>query len=44
MAGEHEFQDMAAHERDYGRFNALMKWGTILSFIFGAIAVLVIAS
>lgn len=44
MAAEHEVQpDTPAHVRDYSRFVALMKWGTIISFITGAIVVLIIA-
>lgn len=45
MAAEHEVQtDAQAHVRDYSLFVWLMKWGTIISFIIGAIVVLIIAS
>lgn len=36
--------DFPAHEKSYGLFTGLMKWGTILSFIVAAIVVLIIAS
>ena len=36
--------EFKAHERDYAKFTAMIKWGTILSFILGAIVVLIIAS
>ena len=45
MAGEGNVtSDMKAHERDYSKFTAMIKWGTIISFILGAIVVLIIAS
>lgn len=36
--------DYPAHEKSYGLFTGLIKWGTILSFIVAAIVVLIIAS
>ena len=45
MAAEREVQnDNQAHVRDYSRFVGLMKWGTIVSFILAALAVLMIKS
>lgn len=37
----HEYE---VHSAGYVRFLRLMKWGTILSFLTGAIVVLLIAS
>ena len=37
-------EDIRAHVKSYGHFSAMMKWGTILSFLTGAIVVLIIAS
>ena len=36
--------DYQAHNGTYAGFNALMKWGTILSFIAAAVVVFIIAS
>jgi hypothetical protein len=36
--------DMKAHEQTYSGFMVFLKWGTIISFVTGAIAVLVIAN
>ena len=45
MAAEHEVHsDTQAHVRDYSRFVRLMKWGTIVSFLIGALVVVIIAS
>jgi len=45
MATEREAQaDIQAHVNSYSRFAALMKWGTILSFILAAIVVLLISN
>ena len=45
MAAEREVQtDTQAHVRDYSRFLGLMKWGTIFSFVIGAIVVVLISS
>lgn len=45
MAAEGETnENFRAHMRGYDRFLGLMKWGTILSFITGAVVVLIIAS
>ncbi|HEX8215408.1 MAG TPA: hypothetical protein VF582_08060 [Allosphingosinicella sp.] len=45
MAAEREVQtDAQAHVRDYSRFIALMKWGTIVSFLVGALVVVLISS
>ena len=35
--------DYQAHEKSYGLFTGLMKWGTIFSCIAAAIVVLIIA-
>jgi hypothetical protein len=44
MAAQREVQtDTQAHVRDYSRFIALMKWGTIISFLIGALVVVLIA-
>ena len=44
MAAEREVQtDTQAHVRDYSRFISLMKWGTIISFLVGALVVFLIA-
>jgi hypothetical protein len=37
-------EDFRAHVKSYSHFAAMMKWGTILSFITGAVVVLIIAS
>ena len=37
-------EDMRAHAKSYAHFAAMMKWGTILSFLTGAVVVLLIAS
>lgn len=45
MAAEGDVHnDYQAHSKGYERFLVLMKWGTILSAITGAIVVLIIAS
>ena len=45
MAAEREVQnDYRAHSRDYSGFVKLMKWGTILSLITGALVVVMISS
>lgn len=45
MVADHEGGfDLKAHEGTYAGFTALMKWGTILSFLAAAIVVLIIAS
>ncbi|MBA3677289.1 MAG: aa3-type cytochrome c oxidase subunit IV [Sphingosinicella sp.] len=45
MAAESEaHNDYQAHSKGYERFLVLMKWGTILSAITGAVFVLIIAS
>lgn len=45
MAGNEERSfDMQAHQKDYGKFLWLFKWGTIASVIVAAIVVLLIAS
>lgn len=43
MAGEGDAKEMRAHEKSYGRFVAMMKWGTGLSLITGLIVILIIA-
>ena len=37
-------EDIKAHLKSYSQFNAMMKWGTILSFILGMIVVIIISS
>lgn len=36
--------DMKAHSETYSGFTAMMKWGTIASFLVGAIVVLLISN
>lgn len=36
--------DLQAHEKSYGRFAAMMKWGTIISFIVAFIVVILIST
>ena len=36
--------DLKAHENTYSGFTAMMKWGTIASFLVGAIVVLIISN
>ena len=45
MAGEVDAQmDVQAHVKSYSRFAAMMKWGTIISFIVAAIVVILIST
>ena len=45
MAADREMKtDFKAHEKSYAQFAWMMKWGTIVSFIVGAIVVWIIAS
>jgi hypothetical protein len=45
MAGNGESGfEMKAHQKDYGKFLWLFKWGTIASVIVAAIVVLLIAN
>jgi hypothetical protein len=37
-------REIRAHRETYAGFSALMKWGTILSFIAGMIVVFIIAN
>lgn len=37
-------KDLRAHETSYARFTGMMKWGTALALITGAIVVLIIAN
>lgn len=37
-------REVARHHETYGGFTALMKWGTILSFIAAMIVVFIIAN
>lgn len=37
-------EDFRAHVKSYSHFAAMMKWGTILSFLLGLIVVFIIAS
>jgi hypothetical protein len=43
MAADGDAKDMKAHEGSYERFIFMMKWGTVLSLLTGAIVVLIIA-
>ena len=36
--------DIKAHVKSYSAFAAMMKWGTIISFVLTAIVVIVISS
>jgi hypothetical protein len=45
MAGPGEANtDIQAHVKSYARFSAMMKWGTIASFIIAMIVVIIISS
>ena len=45
MAADREYDaDFKSHERSYARFAGMMKWGTIISFLVGAIVVVIISS
>jgi Bacterial aa3 type cytochrome c oxidase subunit IV len=45
MAADGEVRhEVEAHERGYSLFTAMMKWGTIISFIVAAVVVVLIAS
>lgn len=44
MAIDETAKEMRAHEGSYHRFLFMMKWGTILSLITGAIVILIIAN
>jgi len=45
MAAEGETRgDMQAHEKSYGRFAAMMKWGTIVSVLVAFGVILLIKS
>jgi hypothetical protein len=35
--------ELKAHEKTYGGFTALMKWGAVAAFIVGFIVILIIA-
>lgn len=37
-------QELRAHENGYSRFIAMMKWGTILSLLVGALVVYIISN
>lgn len=43
-AGKELGKELRAHENTYEFFTGLMKWGTILSFLLGAIVVFIIAN
>jgi|GEM_PF-2487304 len=43
MAADGDAKDMKAHAASYARFISMMKWGTALSLLTGAIVVLIIA-
>jgi hypothetical protein len=45
MAADREIQnEIKPHVKSYEKFIWMMKWGTILSFITGAIVVMIISS
>ena len=45
MAADREIQnEIKPHVKSYDQFIWMMKWGTIISFIVGAIVVLIISS
>ena len=45
MAAEVETQEeIRSHEKSYSAFSAMMKWGTILSFITAMLVVLIISN
>lgn len=45
MAADREVQtDVQAHVKSYSRFAAMMKWGTIISFVIAALVVIAISS
>ncbi|HST36972.1 MAG TPA: aa3-type cytochrome c oxidase subunit IV [Allosphingosinicella sp.] len=37
-------KDLRAHETSYARFISMMKWGTILSVLTGALVIYVISN
>lgn len=37
-------KELKAHERSYDRFIGMMKWGTILSVLTGAIVIYIISN
>lgn len=45
MASEGQLDgELQAHAKSYSAFSAMMKWGTIVSFVVAAIVVLIISS
>jgi hypothetical protein len=45
MAVDGEIQaDVKSHVKSYSRFAAMMKWGTIISFIIAMLVVIAISS
>ena len=36
--------DIKAHVKSYSAFAAMMKWGTIISFVIAALVVIIISS
>jgi len=42
MAADGDATDMRAHEKSYARFVSMMKWGTALSLLTGALVILII--
>lgn len=45
MAAEgHTPEDMRAHAKSYSHFAAMMKWGTILSFVTALLVVFIISA
>ena len=43
-AGGNTPEDMRAHVKSYSHFAAMMKWGTILSFVTALLVVFIIAA
>jgi hypothetical protein len=42
MAAEGDVKDLKAHEKSYARFTTMMKWGTAVSLLVGALVILII--
>jgi hypothetical protein len=44
MAAEGDAKDLKAHERSYGRFISMMRWGTGVSVVTALIVILIIGN
>ena len=42
MAAEGDSKELMAHEKSYVRFLSMMKWGTAVSLLTGALVILII--